>query len=128
MGNFRWGIKHDTHDSTLSVVRQSSCLQLSFSFRSDLRSQISYLRSQISDFQQNFRISTKFQNFKKNSEFRPNFIISAKFQNFNQISDFHQISEFQPNFRMLTKFQNFDTNIARIANAVTITLYSRVTM
>ena len=28
-----WGIKHDTHDSTLSVGRQSSCRQLSFWFQ-----------------------------------------------------------------------------------------------
>ena len=33
MATPRWGIKHDTHDSTLSVGRQSSCRQLSFWFQ-----------------------------------------------------------------------------------------------
>ena len=51
---------------------------------------------------QNFRISTKFQNFNQISEFWPNFIILTNFSNF------HQISSFSQNLRILTKFWNSD--------------------
>ena len=53
-------------------------------------------------FLQNFRISTKFQNFNQISEFWPNFIILTNFSNF------HQISSFSQNLRILTKFWNSD--------------------
>ena len=48
--------------------------------------------NQISDFQPNFRISSKFLNFNQISQFWPNFTILTKFHNFDQIS------EFRPNF------------------------------
>ena len=53
-------------------------------------------------FSHNFRILIIFL------EFQPDFRISTKFQNFNQLWNFPQISEFQSDFRISTKFPNFN--------------------
>ena len=52
---------------------------------------------------------------------------------FGKISDFWKNFRFSENFQIFGKISDFwettiATNIARIANAVTITLYSKVTM
>ena len=53
-------------------------------------------------FQQDFRISTKFQDFNQILGLQPNYRILTKFQDFNQISGF------QPNFKISTKLQDFN--------------------
>ena len=59
---------------------------------------------QISEFQPNFRISTKFQNFNQISEFLPNFRILTKFQNLDEISEFH------PNFILFYQIKEYLSN------------------
>ena len=62
---------------------------------------------QISEFQPNIRISTKFQYFNQISEFQPNFRMLTKFLNLTKLQNVDQILEFQPDSDIFTKFMNF---------------------